>query len=240
MICISCRANFSAVATFGPHCSRVGDRTTPGYSQSLGGAILIHGYHNTDQAAEQSYADIAARFTATPLTGYLWPGGDIAIDFPLAVIRAREAGWRLRDMLNGCRDAGSIDIQTHSLGARVALEALKYGGVQIRHLILSAPAVDYDSLEPEGEFGAVLANCASVNVFHSSNDPVLKTDYPLGSFGRLALGSYGTVAVRPRLREFDCSALVQSHGGYRYCPAYFEAWKAIVDGTASPGSTVLR
>lgn len=237
MILISCRAG---AASFGPHVTKSGNGSQPYYLRGVGGTILVHGYHTSESSAGQSYDTIRAAMPDVEMTGYLWPGGEIAIDYPLAVCRATEAGWRLRDMLNGQLGISNLDVQTHSLGARVALEALRYTGISIRHLILSAPAVNRDVLDDGGEFDSVLKNCASVNVFCSRNDPVLARDYPLGSFGGQALGMSGPVVIRPRVRVFDCSEVVTEHGGYRYAPEYYAAWKAIRDGSAAPGRTIVK
>ena len=243
MILISCRGNFDDGVNFGPQLAHNGAANVPSWQAEIpASTILIHGYHSTAGAAEESYGVAEAAMPGSRMLGYLWPGGAIAIDYMLAVIRARTAGWRLRDALFTMPTGDEVDIQTHSLGARVALESLKYGGLDARHLILSAPAVDHDCFERGKEFAAAPAHCKSVNVFCSSNDPVLKTDYPLGSFGRQALGLYGPKSIEPwpvNLRVFDCSRVVHAHGGYRYAPEYFAAWRSILDGSAKPGLTVL-
>lgn len=239
---LSCRRNFSDPVVFGPHVCKAQDgNLSYCYDAAVGSTILIHGYHTDEHGAQQSYETIARCMPDLRFCGYLWPGGVIAIDFPLAVIRAKDAGARLRDVLNGTVTAKPIDVQTHSLGARVALEALKYGaGIQIRHLILSAPAVDDDSLNVGGEFAGALDNCVSINVFYSRRDPVLAKDYPLGTlFREQALGLNGPKIPRARLRAFDCSAVVDSHSGYRSAPQYFQAWRSILEGTAAPGLTTL-
>ena len=238
---LSCRANYSDPVMFGPHVAKSPDGVLNyRYDAASDATLLIHGYHTDDKGAQASYETIERCMPDVKFAGYLWPGGVIAVDFPIAVIRAKSAGSRLRDVLNGATPR-VVDIQTHSLGARVSLEALKYGsGIKIRHLILSAPAVDDDSLNVGGEFESVLENCVSVNVFYSRNDPVLKKDYPLGTlFREQALGLNGPKVPRPRLRAFDCSAVIDSHSGYRSSPAYFESWHKILDGTAEPGLTTL-
>ncbi len=204
-----------------------------------GPTVLVHGYDTTAGSAEQSYGVIGAALPDEKMLGYLWPGGSIAVDYPLAVVRAGEAGWRLRDAL--AAGGTPLDLQTHSLGARVALEALKYSGVRARHLILSAPAVSYDCLDEFREFNAVAANCESVNVFYSRADPVLRDAYPLGTFGGQALGYNGPDGrvPSPNVRAFDCTAVVTTHGGYRFAPQYYAAWRSILDGTAKAGVTVL-
>jgi hypothetical protein len=245
---ISCRANFTAPAAFGPHATQgpddglIGHGLAPGYARDLQGWLLIHGYHNTAGAAESSYSDIEQRLPGAALTGYLWPGGDIAVDFLLAVIRAREAGWRLADLLNGQKAPQGLGVQTHSLGALVILTALATGAVELGDIILSAPAVDENCLQPDGQFAQAIRYCKSLNVFYSANDPVLKGYYPLGSFGRQALGLNGPIdpsKMPANVRLFNCSRIVTGHGWYRYAPEYYAAWRSVADETAKFGLTVL-
>jgi len=109
-------------------------------------------------------------------------------------------------------------------------------------VIFSAPAIDDNSIQPGGEFEAAALHCESLNIFFSTRDPVLGGDYPLGSFGRQALGLRGpkdSTYLFPNIRVFDCSRVVSTHGGYRYAPEYYAAWKSIIDGTAKAGLTVL-
>lgn len=238
---LSLRANFTDPSAFGPTQSQVGDAISESYLRDVTGCILVHGYHSSAEGAASSYSTIAQAMPELKMIELYWPGGALALGFPIDVHRATEAGWRLRDILNGCMDASALDVQTHSLGARVAMEALKWAGLKIRHLILTAPAVENDCLT--GEFKDVIENVETLNVFCSSGDPVLKKTYPLGAFGRQALGLYGPIGPRemwvPKLRVWDCSGVVSSHGGYRDCPAFYAAWRTILDETAKAGVTVL-
>lgn len=237
MIVLSCRKNFSEGVEFGPHSYRdsQGSISNRFIRTDIGETILIHGYHTSAVGAMASFETISKNIP--DCLGFLWPGGDLAIDYPLAVGRATQAGYYLRAAL-----LEAVDMQTHSLGARVALEALKYGdGVSVRHLILSAPAVDHNCLLPGGEFAAVPRNCETVNIFCSRNDGVLAKDYPLGSFGGTALGLAGCTRdnLPANVRIFDCSRLVHEHSGYRDTPEYYDAWYSILDRSAKPGLTVL-
>jgi hypothetical protein len=160
MILLSCRGNFDDNVNFGATLARNGDANIPSWPAEIpASTVLIHGYHSTAGAAEESYGVIEKAMPASRMVGDLWPGGNLALDYMLAVLRAREAGWRLRDALMTLPSGDWVDIQTHSLGARVALEALRYGGLDVRHVILSAPAVDDDSLSPGKEFAAALDHC---------------------------------------------------------------------------------
>lgn len=222
---ISCCSNFNNPVFFGPHLYSTLNR------EIFKNTILIHGYHSPEKEAESSYAEIEKRFNGEKtIVEYYWPGGAISIDFPLAVERATMTGWRLRDLLVDCLPF-TIDVQTHSLGARVILEAVKYGFINLGHLILTAPAVNNDCFDKGGEFEEVPKWCKSVNVFYSSNDPVLKNDYPLSptNFGRVALGHSGPIGIIPNnLKKFDYSSIINTHGGYRFNEQYFKDWESIV------------
>jgi hypothetical protein len=239
---ISCRAGFIAPASFGPHMMQSPPADpVPGYPRDLAGWMLIPGYHTTPGGAESSFHDIEQRLPGVPMFGYLWPGGDLALDFPLSVIRSREAGWRLADVMSGQPDGLLIDGQTHSLGAGVLLRALCTGAFNMGHAILSGAAVNANSLQPGGEFAAAADHCQSLTVAYSANDPVLGRAYPLSAFHE-ALGLHGPVDAShlpANVRLWDCSRIVHEHGGYRYAPEYFAAWLSIKAGWAKSGLTVL-
>lgn len=241
---ISCRAGFIAAATFGPTMTQHPPADPVyGYSRNLSGRwLLLHGYHTTSGAAEESYSIIEKALPGVLMTGGLWPGGDIAVDFPLAIIRARESGWRLADILCGQNPPHLVHIQTHSLGARIALTMLASGAVDIGDVILSAPAVDIDSLNTGGEFVDAALHCRSLTIAFSRNDRVLAVDYPLGTFGHHALGLNGPLsAVRlpANVRFVDFSRVVNAHGGYRFCTEYYQLWKSVIDASAPFGLTVV-
>ena len=208
--------------------------------------VLIHGYKSpsTDQAW-QSYSKIAANvadFGYSSIVAVFWPGGELVVSFPFAARRADLAGARLRGLL---RAIPSADVQTHSLGARVALKALSGVGVCCRNLILSAPAVDDECLEYGEEFnGAAMSVKERVGVFHSVRDEVLRLSYPVGDLGDhdKALGWKGPER-RDNLPEntyvVDCGKVVGKHGGYRDSKEYYSAWRQMVDGAAMPRFVTL-
>jgi len=61
---------------------------------------------------------------------------------------------------------------------------------RIDNALLTAPAVDNESLEPKKEFNASLGSCRRCLVCHSSKDNVLKIAYRIGALDR-ALGYKG-------------------------------------------------
>ncbi len=231
---ISVRHGFDSNIAFGPTVAAKDIVSISPISDTL----LIHGYHNTVTDGLDSYQVIQDNMkTYSTMTGFFWPGGLLAVAFPIDISRATEAGWRLRDILKSRKDESiALDIQTHSLGARVALEALKYGDVKIRNLILTAPAVSRECFSQGGEFSTVVTSgcCKTISVFHSGNDPVLKHDYPLGTFGQQALGLVGVgpfvegISKNTELISYDCTNFVTSHSGYRTSPQFYTMWKKIL------------
>lgn len=231
---------------FGPTLGRDGARDLVLYPQPAGD-VYIHGFKTDLGAAEEAYG-IIEKARDREATGYLWPGGTWAIDYMQAVGRARESGWRLRDLLATVSPFSPIrpGLQMHSLGNRVGAEALKHGGIDVGDAVFCAPAIDWDCFEPGREFANVPAHCKTINIFCSSGDDVLRVDYPFGSEGRQALGLYGpspaTWAAKvmpPNMRVFDCSRFIHQHSAYRFAAEYYAAWKTITDGTAPFGLITL-
>ncbi len=205
----------------------IGDVKTAVHDSTV--CILIHGYHNNLDEAVESYHVIEANlvknsFPYKRILGFLWPGSFFALDFKIAEWRANTAGKKLADIVEQLAEANiTIDIQTHSLGARVALQAaLKTN--KIRNIILSAPAVKTRSVLPGGEFFDVetkLFNC------FSEGDPVLKKAFRIAdwSYALGYCGISGAPYLKSNYAQKDFSSIVHTHGGYRFEPSYYEAWK---------------
>jgi esterase/lipase superfamily enzyme len=190
--------------------------------------LLIHGYHNSAEDVNKSYEELQTNLGHLCF-GLHWPGMRLFIEFPTAIKNATQSGWRLKDLLLSVNKPEELTIQTHSLGARVACEALNYD-IKIHRLILSAPAIHKNSFS--AEFERVLKNVDRIDVAFSMNDPVLKTQFPLGTFGQPAMGRYGSETSAPNLFNHDFSDLVHSHGGYKSCKEYFSMWN-MLEGTNS-------
>lgn len=214
---ISCRESSANASQFGPHA--LSGETDCFDGGPLGQPILVHGYNCTEAQLVQDYATFSAAL-ACDCVAYSWPGGCHPLDFPAAVFRAPDAGYRLRDVLAMRRlRQGVEDIVTHSLGARVALTALKGGKLRVRKLILMGAAVDWNVFDRGGEFESVPASCDSIHLLYSNRDEVLNLAFPIGDlFGDCrALGLDGPCrpdAVDTNIFLHDVSSSVGCHAGY--------------------------
>lgn len=211
--------------------------------------VLVHGYRNAAESAYAAYAQVArmlqrtargeARAGYEQIVGFLWPGGWSRIGYVSAVLRANKAGKRFAAHLARMGRAAAVDVQTHSLGARVALEALQQGRTSIRFLHLTAPAVDDEAIERGDAYERACGACQSVYVFHSRNDGVLEKAYRIGDWFDFdkALGYHGPQhpdRILPNTKIVDCQDVVEDHGGYRDAPEYFDYWREELAGPGSP------
>lgn len=212
--------------------------------------ILVHGFRNPIANVARAYRGIEETLRRQRLMteaaygeviGFLWPGAVSVSGFFAAIPLADKSAWHLYSLLRLLGTAAkTADVQTHSLGARVALQALAaQDDVFVDNLMLTAPAVDDESLEPRREFHASLEACNRAFVFHSKEDAVLKA-YVVAQFD-LALGSGGP--ERPKVIETECrnvyvvdsvKAVRKDHSGYRKAPSYFTHWKRILTGEPLP------
>ena len=214
--------------------------------------ILVHGYNNELSAVTRSYWTLVSQASQTDVIspqgyglviGFTWPGMATGAGYFATRVTAKKSAPFLTELVNQLRTvAHSVDVQTHSLGARVALTALANPKkVFVDNLMLTAPAVDCDLLEPGEDFHRSLDSCNRCFVYHSRNDSVLKITYPLGDIAdglQRALGLNGprskpaTLSKCPNAYVVDCSARVKEHGGYRQAPKYFAHWKELLSGTS--------
>lgn len=213
-------------------------------------AILVHGFNNEMPEVMAAYWKLVTRMSDSGVSGpegyglvlgFTWPGFATKAGFFPALSTARRAGPFLGSLINIVRGvAHTVDVQTHSLGARVALTALKDPRkIFIDNLLLSAPAVDNHVLEPEESFHSSLSSCNRCLVYHSKRDNVLKFAFPLGDVTdgiHTALGLKGprsksvTLQKCPNVYVVDCSLRVGGHSDYKETSQYFDHWKQVLSG----------
>ena len=257
MILASCRKHFDSNQLFGDLQLRrypdLNDTTT--FTELTAGEladevrdrhvlVLVHGYRNPLKNVARAYNKLEAELVRRGLIGpanydlalgFLWPGFATQIGFFGAVPWANRSATHFRafvKILNG--SAHTVDVQTHSLGARVALQSMAFEHeVFVDNLMLTAPAVDNESLEPTKEFNSSLLSCRRCFVYHSTKDPVLKIAYRIGALDK-ALGFKGpenpdvVEAKCPEVFVVDCSSVVNSHGGYRDAAEVYDHWNRVL------------
>ena len=216
--------------------------------------VLVHGYNNEQQDVLDSYGTIdeqmrllgflgRANAPYDALIGFAWPGGASGVSFPFARGRADDAAPRLRQLLASLQGSGAIvDINSHSLGAHVTFEALRDAtATVVRYAWNFASAVDNESVEKGERYYSAAQRCQKFYVFHSKNDPVLRTWYRIGDFFDFdtALGYSGPEDPRAimdhsrNVTVINCKDIVSSHGGYR---STGQVWSFMQQELATPGT----
>ncbi len=273
MILISCRRDFSDSSAFSsrnairnfpvlPRLDQFEELDEMGLAQQMQGKhilILIHGFRNSLPDVLDSYQRLLKGLKENLLLsntgyglvlGFSWPGFETSLGFFPAVPFANRSAGFFRSLLElASRNARTVDVQTHSLGARVALQALA-GGTEgfIDNLMLTAPAVDDEVLEPRQELNRALLGCRRCLVYHSERDKTLKIAFRIAGAPEFdkALGWKGP--QRPNIIERDCREVfvvdcknaVGSHGGYRTSGAYYEHWSRVLHEAPLPRFETLR
>lgn len=216
--------------------------------------ILVHGFNNKYAELLEAYRSMQAEMQARGLIGkdgyglvigFAWPScGDSKVPRPLTefkkALKSADAceAFLNRLIRNVRAGAKSVDVQTHSLGARVALRALLDIELFVDNLLLSAPAVPHDVFEPRKVFHESLDNCGRCYVYHSKRDDVLRYTYPIGENGLLqkALGYGGpankqkTLEKTPNVYVMNAQKCVNAHSGYRKAVVYYHHWLRILKG----------
>jgi len=216
----------------------VGENASPTVTPTKAAAIcsgkrvicLWHGYRVEDPT--NAYLQILARLEGlydVAILGW-WPGSDWLLGFWFAGRRADEAGRRAAAALAPIAAlASAFDIEGHSLGCRVTMEALG-NGLTVRNAILAAPAIDNESLQQGERYGYAVCRARRVLVAHSERDDVLREMYLIGKQDR-ALGLRGAqdrAWCAPNISFVDCSATAGGHSAYKSDPTFFAAWEEML------------
>ncbi|MBY0505626.1 MAG: alpha/beta hydrolase [Bryobacteraceae bacterium] len=215
--------------------------------------ILVHGFNNQLPNVMSAYWEVVTRMNDQGVfgpagyglvVGFTWPGMATPLGYFTAMLTAKKAGPFLLDLVNQLRgEAHTVDVQTHSLGARVALTAVKNPKKTfVDNLILSAAAVDNHLLEPDEDFFPAMDSCNRCLVYHSRQDSVLRSAFRLADIAdgfHKALGQTGprsksiTLSKTPNVYVVDCTARVgKDHSGYRKTNQYFQHWAKVLQGGA--------
>ena len=190
--------------------------------------LLIHGYNNAFRDIWDSYQTIFDRGSAffERTFGYVWPGGDAKWEWWQAKHSSGRAAERLTQHLETLgRAATELDIMGHSLGSRVALEAVcQLPAATVHNLYLLAPSVDNECLQPgEQYFCATQLVGNRVFVFYDTEDLVLRTAFRVSELDN-ALGQSGPQdpnKTPASVTAVNCRYAVQGHADYRDTAALY-------------------
>jgi len=146
--------------------------------------LAAHGFNVSyeDGACSMDRLGAALDLAASELfLGVLWPGDYWlpAVNYPFAGETSIDCGRRLARFCNRwLTGANAISFISHSLGARLVLEAVKGLGRPARVVCLAAGAINRDCLT--AEYAAARANCGAISNLASVDDKVLKLAFPVG------------------------------------------------------------
>jgi hypothetical protein len=162
------------------------------------GRHVLIGTHGFNVDRESGIAGLSnweahLQVPATSLfVGLLWPGDSIwghGLDYPEEPRIANDTGKLIAPFIDATfASAASVSFASHSLGARVVLEAASQMTLPVRRATLMAGAIDDDCLNTE--FKAAAARIGEISVLASKGDDVLGALFPLGNFlaGILTVG----------------------------------------------------
>jgi hypothetical protein len=113
--------------------------------------------------------------------GVLWPGDSWlpVVDYPFEGDVALDCGARLASFCNtSCAGAQSLSFVSHSLGARLVLEAITHLSRKAQSVCLTAAAINRDCLTTE--YAGVVDNSSLISILASHEDYVLKLAFTIG------------------------------------------------------------
>ncbi len=149
--------------------------------------IATHGFNNNRQDGIQALAEWRKLLTlpdSAAYLGLLWPGDSEslhALCYPAEPAHAMQAGAIAAAFVDAAfQSAASLSFVSHSLGARVILEAITAIKSPVRRAILMAGAIDDRCLT--GEFAAIQQKAGQIAVLASKEDEILRWAFPLGDF----------------------------------------------------------
>lgn len=238
----------------------LGDRAQPGWTlipsarlkATFAGKSVLFGVHgfNVNQSSGAVSLGLLGHYLALSGTdlfvAVLWPGDSVipVVDYPFEGNVAMDCGQRLAAFCSDfCSTAQSISFVSHSLGARLVLEAVSNLSRKASTVCLTAAAVNRDCLT--AEYAAAASNAEQISILASREDKVLKLAFPIGdplslllhadhTPFQIALGSEGPptpapALVRPPWQISDSEPQGDyDHGDY-LPPATPSKWPRIAD-----------
>lgn len=187
--------------------------------------LLTHGFNVNRSDGKLALARWSALMPLSAdclCVGVLWPGDARllhVLDYPFEGSEALAAGKLLARFVDThARMAASVSLVSHSLGARVVLQALADMQGGVRCLVLMAGAIEDDCLSRE--YWRAAPKAQAIHVLASQQDWVLAGAFPAGNvvaeilmhghpYARRALGRDGpadAAAVTPRPMVWELPA----------------------------------
>ncbi|MFI5020253.1 MAG: alpha/beta hydrolase [Alphaproteobacteria bacterium] len=167
-----------------PALSVVPDAQIPANVSGKNILFAAHGFNVDYQAGACSlgwlerYLNLAA---PSLFIGILWPGDSWlpVVDYPFEGDVAQDCGRRLASFCSRwCAQAQSFSFLSHSLGARLVLEAVTHLGRKAQSVCLTAAAINRDCLTTE--YAGAADNSALISILASHQDDVLKIAFSVG------------------------------------------------------------
>jgi len=205
-------------------------------SDAIAGREVVFATHGFNVTYEEGVHELARLEHELNLPGtfafigVLWPGDwwIPAVNYPAEADDAVACGRNLARFVNRTLAlAAGVSFVSHSLGARVVLEAVKRLDRPARQVCVLAAAADDDCLTTT-QYDAARRNARSIDVLASRGDWVLRLAYPAGDFlsdvfydddalARAALGYHGP---RPFPPEHAVHAQIPGtvYGHHEYFP----------------------
>jgi pimeloyl-ACP methyl ester carboxylesterase len=146
--------------------------------------FAVHGFNVNQREAVSSFAALDAALDlgdSSEMIGVLWPGDwwIPVVNYPFEGEDAMDCGRRLAAFCTRhFADARSISFLSHSLGARLVLEAALYLPRRVSLVCLTAGAINRGCLV--AEYANAAANIDQISVLASHEDEVLRLAFPLG------------------------------------------------------------
>jgi Alpha/beta hydrolase of unknown function (DUF900) len=148
--------------------------------------LVTHGFSVSQAEGETDLGGWNTGLTlgGVAVLGVLWPGDSRwipKVDYVVEGNEAMASGVLLANFINdNFGGALSISFASHSLGARMVLQAIAGMSRKVRTLFLMAGAIDNTCLNDE--FRVAVSNVQSLSVVASRSDDVLKWAFPAGNF----------------------------------------------------------
>ena len=164
--------------------TRICDAWVPSIVSGKNLLFAAHGFNVSRSQGACSLGSLDAYLSLAPpnlLIGILWPGDCWLpiVDYPFEGGVSLDCGGRLAAFCNNqCGSAQSLSFLSHSLGARLVLEAIVHLKRQARSVCVTAGAINRDCLTTE--YSRAAANSAMISGLASHNDDVLKVAFSIG------------------------------------------------------------